>query len=135
MPTPADVLAADPAELHRAGLSRRKVETIRSLARLFTDEQLSDEALRALADDEIEARLTAVPGVGPWTVQGLLIVALGREDVVLPGDLALRKSIQREYALDHLPSPQQVLEIAEAWRPYRSLATSYLFAAGFDGTS
>src|SRR2546430_4070141 len=65
MPTPADVLAADPAELHRAGLSRRKVETIRSLARLFTDEQLIDQALRALADDQIQPRPTALPAVGP----------------------------------------------------------------------
>ena len=76
--------------------------------------------------------LTAIPGIGPWTVQGALLIALGREDVVLPGDLALRKSIQAVYQLDHLPSQQEVLAIAENWRPYRSLATSYLFSAAFE---
>ena len=58
--------------------------------------------------------------------------ALQREDVVLPGDLALRKAIQAAYRLDHLPVQQEVLAIAEKWRPYRSLATSYLFSAAFD---
>jgi DNA-3-methyladenine glycosylase II len=54
---------------------------------------------------------------------------------VLPGDLALRKAVQRAYQLDHLPSQQEVLTIAEKWRPYRSLATNYLFSAVFDGIS
>jgi len=85
-----------------------------------------------LPDDEIIAELTAVPGIGPWTAQGALLVALGREDVVLPGDLALRKAVQANYQLDHLPSQQEVLAIAEKWRPYRSLATSYLFSAAFE---
>jgi DNA-3-methyladenine glycosylase II len=78
------------------------------------------------------AELTAIPGIGPWTVQGALIIALQREDVVLPGDLALRKAIQAAYQLDHLPSPQEVLAVAEKWRPYRSLATSYLFSAAYE---
>jgi DNA-3-methyladenine glycosylase II len=90
--------------------------------------------LSSLPDDELMAALTAVPGIGPWTVQGALIIALGRDDVVLPGDLALRKAIQAAYQLDHLPTQQEVLAIAERWRPYRSLATSYLFAAAFEQT-
>ncbi|HEX8918872.1 MAG TPA: DNA-3-methyladenine glycosylase 2 family protein, partial [Chloroflexota bacterium] len=81
---------------------------------------------------EIESQLTASPGIGPWTVQGFLIIALNRQDVVLPGDLALRKVIRRLYGLDHLPSQQEVLALAERWRPYRSLATSYLFQAAYD---
>ena len=59
-------------------------------------------------------------------------IALGREDVVLPGDLALRKAIRAAYHLDHLPTRQEVLDIADKWRPYRSLATSYLFSAAFE---
>jgi len=78
------------------------------------------------------AELTAIPGIGPWTVQGALIIALQREDVVLPGDLALRKAVRAAYQLDHLPVEQEVLAIADKWRPYRSLATSYLFAASFE---
>jgi DNA-3-methyladenine glycosylase II len=65
-------------------------------------------------------------------VQGALIIALQREDVVLPGDLALRKAVQAVYQLDHLPTQQEVSTIAEKWRPYRSLATSYLFSAAFE---
>ena len=88
--------------------------------------------LSALPDDDLLTELTAIPGIGPWTVQGALLVALRREDVVLPGDLALRKAVQASYQLDHLPSQQEVLAIAERWRPYRSLATSYLFSAAFE---
>jgi DNA-3-methyladenine glycosylase II len=65
-------------------------------------------------------------------VQGALLIALQREDVVLPGDLALRKAVQAAYRLDHRPTEQEVLTIAEKWRPYRSLATSYLFSAAFE---
>ena len=78
------------------------------------------------------AELTAIPGIGPWTVQGAMLVALQREDVVLPGDLALRKAIQAAYQLDRLPTQAEVLAIAENWRPYRSLATSYLFSAALE---
>jgi DNA-3-methyladenine glycosylase II len=132
MPAPATLLAADPGDLRKAGLSRRKVATLRTVAAQFADGSLSGDDLRHLSDDDIVERLTAIPGIGPWTVHGFLIIALGRADVVLPGDLALRKAIQRAYQFDHLPSQQEVLQIAEPWRPYRSLATAYLFQAAFE---
>ena len=93
--------------------------------------RLSDEELQHLSDAEIEAQLTAIPGVGPWTVQGFLIIALDRQDVILPGDLALRKVVRRLYGFDHLPSQQEMLDLADPWRPYRSLATTYLFQAAY----
>ena len=71
--------------------------------------------------------------VGRWTAEGFLAIALHRDDVVLPGDLALRKAIQRAYGLDHLPTQPAVVAIAEAWRPYRSLAVNYLFASAYGG--
>jgi DNA-3-methyladenine glycosylase II len=132
LPTPSEFLAASPEDLHGTGLSRRKVATVRAAAEEFVAGRLSDEELEHLSDEEIEARLTAIPGVGPWTVQGFLIIALDRQDVVLPGDLALRKVVRRLYGFDHLPSQQEMLELAERWRPYRSLATSYLFQAAYD---
>ena len=135
LPTPPALLAATPEDVHRMGLSRRKVATLRAVAQEFVAGRLSDEQLRHLSDEEIEARLTAIPGIGLWTVQGFLIIALDRQDVVLPGDLALRKSIRRVYGMDHLPSQQEVLQLAEPWRPYRSLATSYLFQAAFDAAT
>ena len=134
LPAPAELLAVDPGQLRQAGLSWRKISTLRDLAERMTDGRLNQEVLGTLPDDELMTELTAIPGIGPWTVQGALIVALQREDVVLPGDLALRKAIQAAYRLDHLPVQQEVLAIAEKWRPYRSLATSYLFSAAFERT-
>jgi len=132
LPAPAELLAVDPGKLREAGLSWRKINTLRDLAERLSDGRLDPEVLSGLPDDELMAELTAIPGIGPWTVQGAMIIALGREDVVLPGDLALRKAVQVAYELDHLPTQQEVLAIAEKWRPYRSLATSYLFSAAFE---
>ena len=129
LPAPTELLAADPGKLREAGLSWRKINTLRDLAARLSDGRLDPDVLGALPDDELIARLTVIPGIGPWTVQGALILALRREDVVLPGDLALRKAVQAAYRLDRLPTPDEVLAIAEKWRPYRSLATSYLFSA------
>jgi DNA-3-methyladenine glycosylase II len=91
LPAPAELVAADPDDVRRVGMSGRKVATIRTLAEQFVDGRLSDESLETMSDQEVEARLTTIPGIGPWTVQGFLIIALDRQDVVLPGDLALRK--------------------------------------------
>jgi DNA-3-methyladenine glycosylase II len=132
LPSPAELLATEPAALREAGLSWRKVNTLRDLAERMSDGRLNTDVLSRQPDEEIVAELTAIPGIGPWTVQGALIVALNREDVVLGGDLALRKAVRDVYHLDRLPSEQEVLAIAENWRPYRSLATSYLFSARFE---
>jgi DNA-3-methyladenine glycosylase II len=129
LPSPAELLGVDPARLREAGLSWRKIGTLRELAARLTGGQLDPDVLRSLPDDQVIAELTAIPGIGPWTAQGALIIALGREDVVLPGDLAFRKAVQAAYQLGHLPAPQEVLAIAEKWRPYRSLATVYVFSA------
>jgi DNA-3-methyladenine glycosylase II len=132
LPSPDELLGVDPGKLREAGLSWRKIGTLRDLAERLSDGRLDQDVLRTLPDDELMATLTAIPGIGPWTVQGALIIALQREDVVLPGDLALRRTVQSAYQLDHLPTQEEVLAIAEKWRPYRSLATSYLFSAAFE---
>ena len=134
LPSPTELLGVEPGTLREAGLSWRKINTLRDLAERLSDGRLNQNVLSGLPDDELLAQLTAIPGIGPWTVQGALLIALHREDVVLPGDLALRKAVQAAYQLDHLPTQQEVLAIAEKWRPYRSLATSYLFSAAFDRT-
>jgi DNA-3-methyladenine glycosylase II len=132
LPAPADLLGVDPGKLREAGLSWRKISTLRDLAGRLSDGRLNQGVLSRLPDDELLAELTAISGIGPWTVQGALLIALGREDVVLPGDLALRKAVQAAYQLGHLPAQQEVLAIAEKWRLYRSLATSYLLSAAFE---
>ena len=132
LPAPAELLAVDPGQLRQAGLSWRKINTLRDLAERMADGRLDQDVLATLPDDELMAELTAIPGIGPWTVQGAMLIALQREDVVLPGDLALRKAIQAAYQLNHLPTQEEVLALAEKWRPYRSLATGYLFSAAFE---
>jgi DNA-3-methyladenine glycosylase II len=132
LPSPEELLAVDPDDLRASGFSWRKVNTLRDLAARLSDGRLDVERLKDLPDEDFIAELTAVPGIGPWTAQGALLVALRREDVVLPGDLALRKAVRGAYHLDHLPSQEEVLEIADKWRPFRSLATSYLFSAALE---
>ena len=133
LPSPAKLLAADPQVLRDSGFSARKGETLRALAERFVDGRLSEEALSRMTDDEVEATLTEVPGIGPWTARGFLLVALDRPDVFLSGDLALRRAMQRAYGFDHLPTEEEVAEVSERWRPHRSLAVSYLFASEYEG--
>ena len=133
LPSPAELLEADPQVLRESGFSARKGETLRALAQRFVDGRLSDEALSRMTDDEVEATLTEVSGIGLWTARGFLLVALDRPDVFLSGDLALRRAIQRAYGFDHPPTEDEVVQVSDRWRPYRSLAVSYLFASEYDG--
>jgi DNA-3-methyladenine glycosylase II len=133
LPSPAEVLEADPQVLHASGLSTRKGATLRALAERFVDGRLSDDALARMTDDEIETALTEVSGIGPWTAHGFLIFAFDRPDALLPGDLTLRHAVIRLYGLDHLLTEGEMVEVAERRQPYRSLAVSYLFASEFEG--
>ncbi len=133
MPSAKELLAGDPQVLRDSGFSARKGQTLRDLAERFVDGRLSDSALARMSDEEVEATLTEVPGIGLWTARGFLLIALDRPDVFLSGDLALRRAIQRAYAFDHVPTDDEVAEISDRWRPYRSLAVSYLFASEYEG--
>jgi 3-methyladenine DNA glycosylase/8-oxoguanine DNA glycosylase len=139
MDTVAGVLRAKRAQHGRAGRPRKGGSavpdpTAREVLRRADPilRELSDESLARMTDEEIEAALTDVPGIGPWTAHGFLIVALDRPDVLLSGDLALRRAVQRAYGFDHLPTEDEMVQVAERWRPYRSLAVSYLFASEFE---
>ena len=132
LPTPAELLAADPQVLRTSGMSNRKGATLRAVAERFVDGRLSDEGFARMTDAEVESALIEVPGIGPWTARGFLIVALDRPDVLLTGDLALRRAVERAYGFDHRPTDDEMLQLAERWRPYRSLAVSYLFASEYD---
>ena len=131
LPTPRELIDIGAEQVHAAGLSQRKVETMRALAQAFVDGDLEDDTLALTSDAEIEAKLTAIPGIGPWTVNGFLLIALDRPDVFPAGDLALRRAVKRLYGLDQLPSESELLGLAERWRPYRSLAAAYLFDSEF----
>jgi DNA-3-methyladenine glycosylase II len=133
LPSPSELLAADPQVLRDSGFSARKGATLRALAERFVDGRLSDEGLSRMTDDEVEAALTEVPGIGPWSAHGFLLVALDRPDVFLSGDIALRRAIQKAYGIDHVPTEDEMKQLSDRWRPYRSLAVSYLFASEYDG--
>jgi len=132
LPSPQELLDVDPQELRASGMSNRKGATLRAIAERFVDGRLSDESLARMSDAEIEAGLTEIPGVGLWTARGFLIVALDRPDVFLSGDLALRRATGRAYGFDHLPTEDEMVRLADRWRPYRSLAVSYLFASEYE---
>ena len=129
MPTPAEVLALDPADLKSVGLSRMKVEYIRSLAEHIISGDLQVDHLDKLSDDEVRTQITASRGLGRWSADMFLLINLERPDVLPIGDLGIRSAVQRLYRLDHLPTPKEVDAIGAKWRPNRSLASLYLWAS------
>ena len=128
MPSPAQLLAVDPAALKTVGLSRMKVEYLRSLAEHIVSGELDIGHLDKLSDDEVRTQITASKGLGRWTADMFLLINLERPDVLPIGDLGIRSAVQRLYRLDHLPGPREVDAIGEKWRPNRSLASFYLWA-------
>ncbi|OYR38214.1 3-methyladenine DNA glycosylase [Halorubrum sp. Ib24] len=129
-PTPDRVLAADEGALREAGLSGTKVEYLRATAEAFRDgdPDLTREGLADASDEAAVGRLTQIRGVGEWTARMYLIFALGREDVLPLGDLAVRKGIEQVYNDGAELTRGEMREIAEAWRPYRSYGTRYVWA-------
>lgn len=114
--------------LRGAGLSRSKLAAIRDLAAKATAGVLPTvEEAHALTDDELIERLTSVRGIGPWTVHMLLIFRLGRPDVLPTGDFAVRKAFQVAWRKRKEPKPEALEKHARAWRPWRSVASWYLW--------
>jgi DNA-3-methyladenine glycosylase II len=128
-PTPRELLSVDPELIRAAGLSRAKVAYLRDLAEHVEDGELELDRLAELPDEEVSAQLTAIKGLGQWTVDMFLIFHLGRPDVLPVGDLGIRRAVQVQYGLEELPSPGELEAIAEPWRPYRSLACLYLWTS------
>jgi DNA-3-methyladenine glycosylase II len=126
-PTPEEILDADPDELRGPGLSRAKVASFRSLADCILTDKLQLDRLHDLSDEEVIAQLSLVKGIGTWTADMFLIFHLYRPDVLPVGDLGLRRAVERAYDLDGPPEPTELERIAEPWRPYRSLASIYLW--------
>ena len=127
-PTPTEMLAADPEAMRAAaGLSRAKVGFLRSLAEHVLDGSLELERLDELPDDEVIAELVAVKGVGEWTSHMFLMFHLQRPDVLAVGDLGVRRAVKNRYGLAELPTPTELEELGEHWRPYRTLACLYLW--------
>lgn len=126
-PAPEQIVATDPEELRGVGLSYAKAAYLRSLAEHVIDGELELNRLTKLSDEEVMAQLTAVKGLGPWTAHMFLLFHLRRPDVLPVGDLGVRRAVELAYGLEGLPSPAELTKIAEPWRPYRSLASLYLW--------
>jgi DNA-3-methyladenine glycosylase II len=127
-PTPEELLADDPEELRlAAGLSRSKVGFMRSLAEHILSGELELDRLDSLSDDEVMEELVAVKGIGEWTAHMFLMSHLHRPDVLAPGDLGIRRAIERAYSLEEIPDRETVERLAERWRPHRTLACRYLW--------
>ena len=126
-PTPAELLAVSEERLREAGLSGRKVEYLRDLARHVESGELELDRFATMSDDEVIAEITAVRGFGVWTAQVFLMFHLERPDVLPTGDLGIRRAAQIVYGLAELPEHDELTRIAEPWRPHRTLACIYLW--------
>lgn len=126
--TPETVLAADEAALRDAGLSGMKVEYMQNTARAFQETDFSREGLAEHTDEEVVDLLTEIKGIGAWTARMYLMFVLEREDVLPLGDLAVRNGIETLYGNGAEMTRAEMRELAEVWRPYRSVATKYIWA-------
>jgi DNA-3-methyladenine glycosylase II len=129
-PTPEEIVRAPKTKLRRAGLSRQKIAAVKDLAAKTLDGTVPPLAkIRRMSEEEIHERLTRVHGIGEWSVQMFLISRLGHPDVLPVHDYGIRKGFQRVYGYKDVPKPQVILEHGERWRPYRSIASWYLWRA------
>jgi DNA-3-methyladenine glycosylase II len=128
-PTPEQLLEVDPEQMRAAGLSRAKVAYLRDLAQHVEEGALELERLPELPDEEVAAQLTAIKGLGQWTADMFLMFHLGRPDILPVGDQGIRRAIQVEYGLRKLPDAKRMQTIARPWRPYRTLASLYLWSS------
>jgi DNA-3-methyladenine glycosylase II len=125
--TPERVLAMRETTLRKAGLSTQKSAYIRDLARHVRDGVIVFEELPALSNEEVIERLTKVKGIGVWTVEMFLMFALRRTDVLPVGDYGIRAAMQRLYELPEMPKAAEMHGIADAWKPWRTVACWYLW--------
>lgn len=129
-PTPEEILRLNETQLRGAGLSRQKIVAVKDLAAKTLDGTVPPVSkLRRMSDEEIHERLIQVRGIGEWSVQMFLMFRLGRPDVLPIHDLGIRKGFQIVYGHKDVPKPQLILEYGERWRPYRSIASWYLWRA------
>lgn len=129
-PAPEDILAAPDEKMRSAGLSRAKTAAIKDIAAKTIAGVVPPRRIIAkMSDAEIIEQLTTIRGVGPWTVEMLLMFTLGRPDVLPATDYGVRSGFARVYGLKELPSPKELLAHGECWRPHRSVASWYMWRA------
>ncbi len=125
--SPDAILKTSEDELRTLGLSGAKARYLLALATHINDGKLQIERLESLPDEEIAREIVEVKGLGPWSADMFLMFHLGREDILPVGDLGIREAIKRLYNLENRPDAAQMTQIAAPWRPYRTLASRYLW--------
>ena len=129
-PEPDDIETLADDQLRSTGLSRSKILAIRDLAeKVKLGIVPSPEEINFMDDNSIVSRITQVRGIGRWTVEMMLIFKLGRMDVLPVDDFGVRKGFMRTYGLLEMPKPKEILSHGEKWRPYRTMASWYLWRA------
>ena len=129
-PTPEEMLRLRKSVLRKAGLSGAKILAMKDLARKTIEGVVpSHDEAEEMADEELVERLTAVRGIGAWTVEMFLIFRLGRPDVLPIHDLGVKKGWSVTYGKKHMPKPKELLAFGERWRPYRTVASWYMWHA------
>jgi len=128
-PTPPRVMTLTDDQIRGVGFSRPKVSYIKDLASHVLDGRLDLKALKKYPEDEVMRRLVAVKGIGRWTAEIHLMFRLGRPDILPSDDLGLLNAVHRAYGKRKRPTPDQLRKMGEAWRPYRSVASWYLWAS------
>ena len=126
-PGPKQILATPVRRLRSVGLSRQKVRYIRDIAARSASGDLPLSRLGRMKDGAIMGRLTAVKGIGRWTAEIFMMFSMGRPDVLPVDDLGLQHAVRIAYGLRRMPSEKKMLELAERWKPYRSVASWYLW--------
>lgn len=130
IPTPQEMLKLRKPALRRAGLSGAKILAMKDLAQKTIDGIVPTlEEAHRLSDEELVKRLVSVRGIGAWTVEMFLIFRLGRPDVLPIHDLGVRKGWAITYGKKHMPTPKELLKFGERWRPYRTVASWYMWRA------
>jgi len=126
-PKPLDVIKTSDSKLRTIGLSKMKIIYIKELSKKIESKELNMRKISSQSDEQVIEVLTDVKGIGRWTAEMFLIFSLGRLDVLPVGDLGLKKGIQSMYSLKDLPKKEQIEQLAESWKPYRTVATWYLW--------
>lgn len=127
-PRPEKLIALGEEQLRSAGLSRSKAISMRDIAARTLSGQVPDaQRMKNMTDEDLFAALTQIRGVGPWTVEMLLMFTLRRPDIMPVTDYGIRKGFQMLYRKRQMPTPKQILKKAEVWRPYRTAAALYLW--------
>jgi len=126
-PSPQELSQVNIDHLRAAGLSQRKAEYVTGIGQTFLDHEFLGKTIDSLSDIEVSEKLTSIRGVGQWTADMFMIFTLARLDILPLNDQGIRNGMETFFELDHLPVAEEMLELTEHWKPYRSIASWYMW--------